>query len=224
MYGDRFLARASGARPRRPGPVRERGARFRVSVPAWMAPGRAVMAGRARSEVDSGRTASPLELRSSSARSPPPRAALPRARASRPRAWSRAATRSSRRRPPTFKEALHVSRIHRRGPLRRFSTTLTWKGTREDPRAVSVHPGRRRELSPLEQPTPVQDPAVPEAARVYQDSRHSVGNVPSTNSGRRSVLAADWRTPAFGQAFASERWSRGERARGEDGVRVMLPR
>jgi hypothetical protein len=43
---------------------------------------------------------------------------------------------------------------------------------------------------------------------VYQDSRHSVGNVPSANLGPTpAVLIADWMNVRLaGKLFASERW------------------
>ena len=43
---------------------------------------------------------------------------------------------------------------------------------------------------------------------VYQDSRHSVGNVPSANLGPTpAVLVADWMNARLaGKPFASERW------------------
>jgi hypothetical protein len=43
---------------------------------------------------------------------------------------------------------------------------------------------------------------------VYQDSRHSVGNVPAANLGPfPQVLVADWMAARLaGKPFASERW------------------
>jgi hypothetical protein len=43
---------------------------------------------------------------------------------------------------------------------------------------------------------------------VYQDSRHSVGNVPSANMGPfPPILIADWMAATLeGKTFASEKW------------------
>ncbi len=43
---------------------------------------------------------------------------------------------------------------------------------------------------------------------IYQDSRHSVGNVPATNLGPfPPAFVADWMADRFaGKDFASERW------------------
>jgi hypothetical protein len=43
---------------------------------------------------------------------------------------------------------------------------------------------------------------------VYQESRHSVGNVPATNLGPfPPILVADWLADRLaGKAFVSERW------------------
>ena len=48
----------------------------------------------------------------------------------------------------------------------------------------------------------------PKQLVVYQDSRHSVGNVPSANLGPfRPTLIADWMAARLaGKPFASERW------------------
>jgi len=48
----------------------------------------------------------------------------------------------------------------------------------------------------------------PKQLVVYQDSRHSVGNVPSANLGPApAVLVADWMNARLaGKPFASERW------------------
>ena len=50
--------------------------------------------------------------------------------------------------------------------------------------------------------------ACPKRLVVYQDCRHSVGNVPATNLGPTpQVLVADWMHARLaGKAFESERW------------------
>jgi len=48
----------------------------------------------------------------------------------------------------------------------------------------------------------------PKRLVVYQDSRHSVGNVPATNLGPfPPILMADWMAATLnGASFPSERW------------------
>jgi len=91
-----------------------------------------------------------------------------------------------------------------------FSRTLTWEGHAEKIRVPYLCiAGEADELSPLEHTERLfKTLQCPRQLVVYQDSRHSVGNVPSTNLGPTpSVLAADWMNARLsGKPFASERW------------------
>ena len=69
--------------------------------------------------------------------------------------------------------------------------------------------GEADELAPLEHTERlIATLKGPKRLVVYQDCRHSVGNVPSTNLGPTpSVLVADWMAARLsGKPFASERW------------------
>ena len=69
--------------------------------------------------------------------------------------------------------------------------------------------GEAEELSPLEHAERlVAALRGPKQLVVYQDSRHSIGNVPSANLGPfPPVLVADWMADRLaGKPFPSERW------------------
>ena len=91
-----------------------------------------------------------------------------------------------------------------------FCGTLTWEGHAEKIRAPYLCvAGEADELAPLEHTERlIATLKAPKRLVVYQDCRHSVGNVPSTNLGPTpSVLVADWMAARLsGKPFASERW------------------
>ena len=69
--------------------------------------------------------------------------------------------------------------------------------------------GEHEELSPLiHTERLLKSLRGPKRFVVYQDSRHSVGNVPSANFGPfPPILIADWMAAALeGKTFASEKW------------------
>ena len=74
---------------------------------------------------------------------------------------------------------------------------------------LALHPPNAEELSPLHNSERLL--ASLKGAKqmvVYQESRHSVGNVPAANLGPfPPILVADWLTERLaGKPFASERW------------------
>ena len=87
---------------------------------------------------------------------------------------------------------------------------LTWEGHIEELRCPYLCvAGEAEELSPLEHAERlVAALKGPKQLIVYQDSRHSIGNVPSANLGPfPSVLVADWMADRLaGKPFPSERW------------------
>ena len=91
-----------------------------------------------------------------------------------------------------------------------FARTLTWRGHAENIRMPYLCiAGEADELCPLEFTEEMLGAMQSNRQLViYQDSRHSVGNVPSTNHGPApALLAADWIRARFdGKPFASERW------------------
>jgi alpha-beta hydrolase superfamily lysophospholipase len=91
-----------------------------------------------------------------------------------------------------------------------FCKTLTWAGHAEKIRVPYLCvAGEADELSPLEHAERLlQTLQCPKQLVVYQDSRHSVGNVPSANLGPHpQTLVADWMLARLNdKPFASERW------------------
>jgi cephalosporin-C deacetylase-like acetyl esterase len=112
---------------------------------------------------------------------------------------------------PTFKvRFMYMSGITDEAEFDALRKTMTWEGHAE--RITAPHlcvAGEFDELSPL-----VHTEALMRALRgpkrlvVYQDSRHSVGNVPATNLGPfPPILMADWMAATLnGTPFPSERW------------------
>jgi len=91
-----------------------------------------------------------------------------------------------------------------------FCETLTWEGHAEKIRVPYLCvAGQSDELSPLAHTERLlKTLQCPKRLVIYQDSRHSVGNVPSANLGPTpAVLVADWMQARLdGKPFASERW------------------
>ncbi|MBI4195816.1 MAG: prolyl oligopeptidase family serine peptidase [Betaproteobacteria bacterium] len=112
---------------------------------------------------------------------------------------------------PTFKQRfMYMSGYRDEDAFDEFRKTLTWEGHAGNIRMPYLCvAGEADELSPLEHTERMMRTLqCPKRLVVYQDCRHSVGNVPSTNLGPTpQVLVADWMSARLaGKAFASERW------------------
>ena len=214
MYGDRFLTRGIAVLALEgPGQYESAVLGFRVSVPAWVAAGRAVLDWlAARSEIDSGRIGiagssfGSLFGTIAAANEPRYRAIAVSATCLEPGCHTIFEEAS-----PTFKKRfMYMSGFADETRFDEFCRTLTWEGHAEKIRIPYLCiAGEADELSPLEHTERLfKILQCPRQLVVYQDSRHSVGNVPSTNLGPTpSVLAADWMNARLsGRPFASERW------------------
>lgn len=112
---------------------------------------------------------------------------------------------------PTFKQRfMYMSGFTDEQAFDRFSKTLTWEGHAGNIKVPYLCvAGESDELSPLAHTerllTTLQ---YPKRLVVYQDSRHSVGNVPAASLGPTpAVLVADWMNARLaGKPFNSERW------------------
>jgi dienelactone hydrolase len=112
---------------------------------------------------------------------------------------------------PTFKARfMYMSGITDEAEFDEFRKCMTWEGHAERIRApYHCVAGEAEELSPLEHTEQLMKVlGGPKRLVVYQDSRHSVGNVPATNLGPfPSTLTADWMAATLdGRAFPSEKW------------------
>ena len=112
---------------------------------------------------------------------------------------------------PTFKKRfMWMAGYSDEASFDAFCKTLTWEGLADKIRAPYLCvAGEADELSPLAHTERLlQTLKCPKQLVVYQDSRHSVGNVPSANLGPApTALLADWMDARLnGQPFASERW------------------
>ena len=112
---------------------------------------------------------------------------------------------------PTFKQRfMYMSGYTDEDAFDEFRKTLTWEGHAEKIRVPYLCvAGEADELSPLEHTERLlKSLQCPKQLVVYQDCRHSVGNVPSTNLGPTpAVLVADWMNARLsGKPFRSERW------------------
>jgi dienelactone hydrolase len=112
---------------------------------------------------------------------------------------------------PTFKKRfMYMSGYTDEAKFDAFCKTLTWEGHIDGIRCPYLCvAGEAEELSPLEHAERlVKALKAPKQLVVYQDSRHSVGNVPAANLGPfPPILLADWVSDRLaGKPFASERW------------------
>jgi dienelactone hydrolase len=112
---------------------------------------------------------------------------------------------------PTFKKRfMYMSGITDEDEFDEFRKTITWEGHTEKIRVPYLClAGEFDELSPVEHSVRlVKSVKGPKQMVVYQDSRHSVGNVPAANLGPfPPVLVADWLADRLaGRPFASEHW------------------
>ena len=112
---------------------------------------------------------------------------------------------------PTFKmRFMYMSGITDETTFDEFRKTMTWEGHADRIRAPYLCvAGEFDELSPLEHTERlVKALGGPKRLVVYQDSRHSVGNVPAANLGPfPPILMADWMAATLnGKSFPNERW------------------
>jgi dipeptidyl aminopeptidase/acylaminoacyl peptidase len=112
---------------------------------------------------------------------------------------------------PTFKvRFMYMSGITDETEFDKFRTSMTWEGHADRIRAPYLClAGEAEELSPLFHTERLMKAlAGPKRLVVYQDSRHSVGNVPASNLGPfPATLAADWMAATLaGESFPSEKW------------------
>src|SRR5437016_1174993 len=112
---------------------------------------------------------------------------------------------------PTFKQRfMYMCGITDEAAFDALRPTMTWEGHAEKIRAPYLCvAGEFDELSPLVHTERLlQALQGPKRLVVYQDSRHSVGNVPATNLGPfPQILMADWMAATLnGATFPSERW------------------
>jgi dienelactone hydrolase len=112
---------------------------------------------------------------------------------------------------PTFKQRfMYMSGYTDEDAFDRFVKTLTWEQHVQDVHAPYLCiAGEFDELSPMEHTERFMARLPgPKRLVVYQDCRHSVGNVPATHLGPTpQVLTADWMQARLaGKPFASERW------------------
>ena len=112
---------------------------------------------------------------------------------------------------PTFKQRfMWMSGYADEAEFDEFRTTLTWEGHAGKIKVPYLCvAGEADELSPMEHTERLFDTLTcPKQLVVYQDSRHSVGNVASTNLGPHPQgLVADWMSARLaGKPLTSERW------------------
>ena len=112
---------------------------------------------------------------------------------------------------PTFKmRFMYMSGITDEAGFDEFRKGMTWEGHAEKIRVPYLCvAGEFDELSPLEHTERLMNAlGGPKRLVVYQDARHSVGNVPAANLGPfPPILISDWMAATLGgKAFPSEKW------------------
>ena len=112
---------------------------------------------------------------------------------------------------PTFKKRfMYMSGITDEDEFDEFRKKITWQGHADKIRAPYLCvAGEAEELSPLAHSDALMAALKgPKQMVVYQESRHSVGNVPAANLGPfPPILLADWLADRLaGKPFISERW------------------
>ena len=214
LYGDRWLARGIAVLALEgPGQYESAVNGIHVSVPNWAAAATAVMNWMAdRPELDPQRIAVTGNSFGSFF------GTLAAAHESRFRACAVSATCLEpgchtifEEASPTFKRRfMYMAGYTDEDKFNAFCRTLTWEAHAEKIRVPYLCvAGEADELSPLEHTERLlQTLQCPKQLVVYQDSRHSVGNVPSANLGPHpQSLAADWMHARLNdKPFASERW------------------
>lgn len=214
MYGDRWLSRGIAVLViEGPGQYESAVLGIHVSVPNWIDAAHAVMEWmRLRPEIDPERIGVAGQSMGSffgtlcAAHEPRFRACAVTATCLEPGMHTIFEEAS-----PTFKRRfMYMSGYTDEAAFNAFCKTLTWEGHVEKIRVPYLCvTGEADELSPLEHAERlVQTLGCPKRLVVYQDCRHSVGNVPATNLGPTpAVLVADWMHARLAdKPFASERW------------------
>jgi dienelactone hydrolase len=112
---------------------------------------------------------------------------------------------------PTFKKRfMYMSGITGEDEFDAFRKTITWEGHADKIRVPFLCvAGEADELSPVEHSERLMAALQgPKQMVIYQESRHSVGNVAAANLGPfPPVLVADWLAERLaGKSFVSERW------------------
>ena len=112
---------------------------------------------------------------------------------------------------PTFKKRfMWMSGYTKEADFDRFVKTLTWEGHAERIKVPYLCvAGEAEELSPLEHTDRMFSVmSAPRRLMVYQESKHSVGFVPSANLGPNPYMSmAEWMLERMaGKPFAAERW------------------
>ena len=214
MYGDRWLSRGIAVLSvEGPGQYESAVLGIPVSMSNWIAAGRAIMDWMvARPEVDPqrigvvGQSFGSFFATISCASEPRYRACAVTASCLEPGCHTIFEEAS-----PTFKQRfMYMSGYTDEAAFDEFRKTLTWEGHADSIRVPYLCvAGESDELSPLVHTekllTTLQ---CPKQLVVYQDSRHSVGNVPAASLGPTpAVLVADWMHARLaGKPFVSERW------------------
>jgi dienelactone hydrolase len=214
MYGDRWLTRGIAVLSvEGPGQYESAVLGIHVSMEGWIEAGRAIMAWmRERPEIDPdrigvvGQSFGSFFATISCASEPRYRACAVAATCLEPGFHTIFEEAS-----PTFKQRfMYMSGYDDEAAFDAFVKTLTWEGHAEKIRVPYLCiAGEMDELSPLEHTERfMRTMQCPRRLVVYQDCRHSVGNVPSTNLGPApQVLAADWMAARLeGKPCESERW------------------
>ena len=214
MYGDRWLSRGLAVLALDgPGQYESPVLGVYFSMPAWIATGPAVVSWlMARPEIDpdrigfSGNSFGSFFGTIAAAHEPRIRAVSVSAVCHEPGFHTIFEEAS-----PTFKmRFMYMSGITDEAEFDELREGMTWEGHAERIRAPYLCvAGEFDELSPLPHTERLMQLLQgPKRLVVYQDSRHSVGNVPATNLGPfPPVLMADWMAATLaGKPFPSEQW------------------
>lgn len=214
MYGDRWLSRGIAVLSiEGPGQYESAVLGIPVSMPNWIEAGRAIMDWMAaRPEVDPqrigviGQSFGSFFATISAAAEPRYRACAVTATCLEPGCHTIFEEAS-----PTFKQRfMYMSGYTDEAAFDEFCKTLTWEGHAEKIRVPYLCvAGESDELSPLAHTERLLATLqCPKQLVVYQDSRHSVGNVPAAQLGPTpAILVADWMHARLaGKPFGSERW------------------
>lgn len=214
MYGDRWLSRGIAVLSvEGPGQYESAVLGIHVSMESWIEAGRAIMEWmRARPEVDVARVGVVGQSFGSFF------ATISCASDTRYKACAVSATCLEpgfhtifEEASPTFKQRfMYMSGYTDEDAFDTFVKTLTWEDHAGEIRVPYLCvAGEMDELSPLAYTERFMASLdCPKQLVVYQDSRHSVGNVPATNLGPTpQVLVADWMSARLSdKPLASERW------------------
>ena len=214
MYGDRWLSRGIAVLTiEGPGQYESAVLGIHVSMPNWIEAGRVIMDWlRARPEVDAerigvvGQSFGSFFATICCANEPRYKACAVAATCLEPGFHTIFEEAS-----PTFKQRfMYMSGYTDEDAFDAFVKTLTWEGHAERIRVPYLCvAGEMDELSPLVHTERFMSKlACAKRLVVYQDCRHSVGNVPATHLGPApQILVADWMNARLaGTPFPSERW------------------